>query len=70
MRVIEATSRAGYTAAGSLPRRFHLPRRLEWPRVGIYWGQSWLRFRLKVAPSVRRLRSSPRVAGVLDRGPE
>ena len=39
-------------------------------RVGIYRGQGWMQFRLKVSPAVRRIRSSPRVAGVLDRGPE
>jgi peptidoglycan/xylan/chitin deacetylase (PgdA/CDA1 family) len=70
LRVIAAAGRAGYSAAAALPRRFHFPRPLEWPRVGVYGGQPWITFRLKVAPVVRRVRSSPRLAGLLDRGPD
>jgi peptidoglycan/xylan/chitin deacetylase (PgdA/CDA1 family) len=57
-RVAAAAARAGYGAAASLPRRLDSHRALEWPRIGVYWADDDLRFRLKVSPVVRRLRRS------------
>jgi peptidoglycan/xylan/chitin deacetylase (PgdA/CDA1 family) len=57
-RVIAATAEAGYTAAASLPRRRGSRTPLDWPRVGVYHRDDDLRFRMKVSPAVRRLRSS------------
>jgi peptidoglycan/xylan/chitin deacetylase (PgdA/CDA1 family) len=57
-RVAEAAGRAGYQAACTLPARFHEARPLEWPRVGVYYGDDMRRFRLKVSPLLRRLRTS------------
>src|SRR4051812_39071568 len=55
-RVIEAAGRAGFRAGASLPPSWIPERELEWPRAGIYFPDDLRRFRLKVAPSVRRLR--------------
>ena len=61
-RVVEATERAGYSAAGTLPGlRFHAARPLSWPRVGLYPNDRGLRFKLKVSPTGRRLRGLPLV---------
>jgi peptidoglycan/xylan/chitin deacetylase (PgdA/CDA1 family) len=57
-RVVAAAGAAGYTAAGTLPARFHSERPLAWPRVGVYRGDDERRFRLKVSRVMRRLRSS------------
>ena len=57
--VVEAAREAGYSAAGTLPSRFRSPSALRWPRVGIYHGDSELRFRCKASRAVRRLRASP-----------
>jgi peptidoglycan/xylan/chitin deacetylase (PgdA/CDA1 family) len=57
-RVVEATARAGYSAAGALPRRLTALGALRWPRIGVYRGDDARRFRLKVSPVVRRLRRS------------
>jgi len=57
-RVAEAAGRAGYQAACTLPARFHEARPLEWPRVGVYHGDDGRRFRMKVSPALRRLRTS------------
>jgi peptidoglycan/xylan/chitin deacetylase (PgdA/CDA1 family) len=59
-RVVEAAGRAGYRYAVSLPRRLHPPRPLCWPRVGMYHvdGEVGWRWRAKVSPAARRLRSS------------
>lgn len=67
-RVVEAAGRAGYRYAVSLPRRIHAPRPLCWPRVGVYNvdGRTEWRWRMKVSPAVRRLRTS-RAWGTLDR---
>jgi len=57
-RVVAAAVRAGYQAAGALPGRW-LGRRsaMRWPRIGIYHVDDGLRYRLKVSPAGRRLRS-------------
>jgi peptidoglycan/xylan/chitin deacetylase (PgdA/CDA1 family) len=58
-RVIAAARDAGYTAGAALPTTFEQPRRLSWPRVGIYRADTGLPFNLKVSRAVRRLRRSP-----------
>ena len=57
-RVIDATRSAGYSAAAALPDRLGATDVLDWPRVGIYNGDDLRRFKLKVSPLVRRVRSS------------
>ncbi len=57
-RVIDAAGRAGYTAACTLPMRLHAAAPLAWPRIGVYHADGDARFRLKVSPSIRRLRTS------------
>ncbi|HEY3185716.1 MAG TPA: polysaccharide deacetylase family protein [Gaiellaceae bacterium] len=62
-RVAAAAGRAGYAAAAI--EDLAPPAPLTWPRVGIYRGNSMRRFRLKVSPALRRLRSaSPRRVAV------
>jgi peptidoglycan/xylan/chitin deacetylase (PgdA/CDA1 family) len=56
--VVEAASRAGYAAAGTLARQVQRPEPLAWPRVGIYHGDGERRFRVKVSPTMRRVRAS------------
>ena len=65
-RVVGAAGAAGYTSACIVSRRLVTRTRLEWPRIGVYHGDGDLTFRLKVSPSVRRLRGSP-LWGPLDR---
>jgi peptidoglycan/xylan/chitin deacetylase (PgdA/CDA1 family) len=57
-RVVRMARQSGYSAAATLPRGLPRPRPLAWPRVGIYNGDSRLRFMLKVSRSARRLRGS------------
>lgn len=57
-RVVEAARRAGYEAAGAFAGRVRSRSALRWPRVGVYRRDGDLRFRLKVSPTLRRLRSS------------
>jgi peptidoglycan/xylan/chitin deacetylase (PgdA/CDA1 family) len=57
-RVAEASGRAGYRAAGTLPSRMNAGDPLRWPRVGIYYGDDIRRFKTKVSPIVRGLRAS------------
>jgi peptidoglycan/xylan/chitin deacetylase (PgdA/CDA1 family) len=57
-RVVAAAAKIGYTTAAALPRRLDSGDPLEWPRVGVYRVDDDLRFRLKVSPMLRRLRSS------------
>jgi peptidoglycan/xylan/chitin deacetylase (PgdA/CDA1 family) len=56
-RVVRATAVAGYSAACTLPARFHPASPLRWPRVGVYWDDDALRFRLKTSPLILRLRA-------------
>jgi len=58
-RVLRETAAAGYSAAATLPGRFAQPAPIAHPRVGVYHADSSRSFRLKVSPTVRRLRSSP-----------
>lgn len=57
-RVVTATASAGYRAAATLPSRQHAREALEWPRVGVYHKDDDKRFRMKVSPSIARLRRS------------
>jgi peptidoglycan/xylan/chitin deacetylase (PgdA/CDA1 family) len=65
-RVIDATRHAGYLAAGTIPRVFSAPQLLSWPRAPIFHDDDFSRFRMKVSPALRRLRSSALGTG-LDR---
>jgi peptidoglycan/xylan/chitin deacetylase (PgdA/CDA1 family) len=56
-RVIAAAGASGYELAAALPKRHGSRDRLDWPRVGVYHGDELRRFKLKVSPLLRRLRS-------------
>jgi peptidoglycan/xylan/chitin deacetylase (PgdA/CDA1 family) len=58
-RVVAAARDAGYETAGALPRRFETRDTLSWPRVGVYFKDGSIQFKLKTSPAIRRLRSSP-----------
>jgi peptidoglycan/xylan/chitin deacetylase (PgdA/CDA1 family) len=47
-RVVEGTRRAGYEAAAALEWPSPKSGLLRYPRTGIYHGDSWARFRLKI----------------------
>jgi peptidoglycan/xylan/chitin deacetylase (PgdA/CDA1 family) len=63
-RVARAAQAAGYQAAGpmlrgaAILRGSGLPVTVAWPRVGVYLDDDPQRFRLKVSPGLRRLRTS------------
>jgi peptidoglycan/xylan/chitin deacetylase (PgdA/CDA1 family) len=57
-RVVLAARDAGYAGGAALPDQFYPPRRLAWPRVGIYRGDTLRRYRAKVSPGMRRLRGT------------
>jgi peptidoglycan/xylan/chitin deacetylase (PgdA/CDA1 family) len=57
-RVAEAAAAAGYSAGAALPAAPHAPRRLEWPRVGVWHVDDDRRFRIKASRAVRTLRTS------------
>jgi peptidoglycan/xylan/chitin deacetylase (PgdA/CDA1 family) len=57
-RVVEASDDAGYVAACALPARLYRPAPLRWPRIAVYRADRGARFRLKISPTVRRLRAS------------
>lgn len=61
-RVVRATAAAGYAAGASLPAFMGPHAALDWPRVGIYRADSLARVKLKVSPTVRRLRTTLSVA--------
>jgi peptidoglycan/xylan/chitin deacetylase (PgdA/CDA1 family) len=56
-RVVAEAGRAGYEYACTLPSRWHRPRPLAYPRVGIYHRDGMTTFRAKMSPAVRRLRA-------------
>ena len=60
-RVVRAARRAGYRAVAGLPAPGRGGPRVS-PRIGIYRGDSPLRFRVKVARAVRYVRASPLAA--------
>lgn len=55
-RVEAAAVRAGYVTGAALPARWHAPRPLGFPRVGVYHGDDDRRFTIKVSQTVRRVR--------------
>jgi peptidoglycan/xylan/chitin deacetylase (PgdA/CDA1 family) len=57
-RVVAAAAQAGYIAACTLPAGLYRPVPLRWPRIAIYRVDSGARFRLKLSPTLRRLRAS------------
>lgn len=58
-RVEAAAGEAGFAIAVGLSSKLEArPRTLCWPRVGIYQADDMRRFRLKVSPQSRRLRST------------
>lgn len=57
-RVANAAERSGYSAGAALSRRLDPLGIWRWPRVGIYHADQSPRFRLKVSPLVRRVRST------------
>jgi peptidoglycan/xylan/chitin deacetylase (PgdA/CDA1 family) len=67
-RVVAAAAQAGYSAGAVLSHRVLRPRELSAPRVGVYRPDSYRRFRLKVLPSLRRVRTRvPRAEDALRR---
>jgi peptidoglycan/xylan/chitin deacetylase (PgdA/CDA1 family) len=57
-RVVAATLAAGYDAAAALPIGVVDASALAWPRTGVYRKDSLNRFRLKVSPTVHRVRAA------------
>jgi peptidoglycan/xylan/chitin deacetylase (PgdA/CDA1 family) len=56
-RVVAAAEAAGYEFGLTLPHGLHAARPLAWPRIGIYHADRTYRWRLKLSPTVRRLRA-------------
>jgi peptidoglycan/xylan/chitin deacetylase (PgdA/CDA1 family) len=65
-RVMAAARDAGYSYAATLSASIPVPTALRWPRVGIYHGDRHWRWRLKLSPSVARVRMS-RLGAAVDR---
>jgi peptidoglycan/xylan/chitin deacetylase (PgdA/CDA1 family) len=57
-RVTQAALDAGYSDAAMLSSELPTGDPMRWPRVGIFRGDGMRAFRLKVSPSVRRLRGT------------
>jgi peptidoglycan/xylan/chitin deacetylase (PgdA/CDA1 family) len=57
-RVAAAAAEAGYEAAASLPAALVRPTAFAWPRIGVYHKDSLRRFRVKVSPGIRRVRTA------------
>ena len=57
-RVLREAERAGYSAAAMLSSDLRRHSRFACPRIGIYPADTPRRFRLKMSPAVRRLRTS------------
>jgi peptidoglycan/xylan/chitin deacetylase (PgdA/CDA1 family) len=66
VRVADAVREAGYQWAVTIPRVLPPASPLLWPRAAIYHGDEISRFRAKISPSLRRLRTS-RPGNWLDR---
>jgi peptidoglycan/xylan/chitin deacetylase (PgdA/CDA1 family) len=66
-RVVAATGRAGYLTAGVIPRVLAAPTPLLWPRAAIFHEDELARFKMKISPTVRRLRRTS-LGNALDRG--
>lgn len=57
-RVVAAARDVGYSAGATLPARLHDASPMRWPRIGVFGVDHSLRFRAKVSPALRSLRSS------------
>ena len=57
-RVVAAAHAAGYEAAAALPTGLVGGSALNWPRTGVYRKDSLRRFRLKVSPTICRVRET------------
>jgi peptidoglycan/xylan/chitin deacetylase (PgdA/CDA1 family) len=55
-RVIAATAAAGYRAAATFPSALTVPAALAWPRIGVFQQDDQRVFKVKVSPTVIRLR--------------
>jgi peptidoglycan/xylan/chitin deacetylase (PgdA/CDA1 family) len=58
--VVDAAVKAGYRAGAALPSPLYRPRRMDWPRVGVFNRDRLLRFAIKALPPSRRLRTRNR----------
>lgn len=58
-RVVEATGRAGFQTAGTVPGRLKKGGPLRWPRVVVNAVDDTRRFRIKVSRPMRLVRASP-----------
>ncbi len=56
-RVVAAAAATGYEFGLTLPHGLHGPRPLAWPRIGIYHADAGWRWRLKLSPTIRRMRA-------------
>jgi peptidoglycan/xylan/chitin deacetylase (PgdA/CDA1 family) len=56
-RVATAARESGYLAGATLPNRFDAQSPLLQPRVGVYHTDGLRRFRIKVSPTIRTLRT-------------
>jgi peptidoglycan/xylan/chitin deacetylase (PgdA/CDA1 family) len=63
-RVIDASRDAGYSAVATIPWRINQTDRFVWPRTGIFYNDTPRAFRLKVSPTVRRIRASRLTSGL------
>lgn len=57
-RVERATTEAGYTCAGTIPRVMPSPKPLLWPRVPVFHKDGLRRFKTKISPRIRHARAS------------
>jgi peptidoglycan/xylan/chitin deacetylase (PgdA/CDA1 family) len=57
-RVIEASREAGYSAVATIPWRLARSGSFVWPRTGVFREDGEGVFRMKVSPTLRRLRAS------------
>jgi peptidoglycan/xylan/chitin deacetylase (PgdA/CDA1 family) len=57
-RVIEASRQAGYSVVATIPWRLEQSGRFVWPRTGVFHEDGERVFRMKVSPTLRRLRAS------------
>jgi len=57
-RVATAAAEAGYAAAATLRAGLPRPAAMAWPRIGVYRKDSLRRFRMKVSPTTRLVRTA------------
>lgn len=63
-RVVQASREAGYSAVATIPWRLQQTDAFVWPRTGIFYNDSERAFRIKVSPTVRRIRASRLASGL------